>query len=260
MRLTKRLLQASATRRVLAFISFLYVRLVERTTRFTVDDSRLRELDAEGRGGIATFWHGRMMLLHRAWTPRPRTFHMMISNHRDGALISEAIRHMRVETVGADKRTGGLNALRKATKLVRQGEWIGITPDGPKGPRMHARGGAIKLAQLTGRPILPVAIGASNVRFLGTWDRFMLAFPFGRAEIRYGAPIHVPRAADGPTLEACRRQLEAEMNRLTRELDAAFGHTPVAPAAGPAPERLDRADPAGSAADAPGPGDPAVGS
>ena len=241
MRLTKRLLQASATRRLLAFLSFLYVRLVEYTTRFQVDDTRLRQLDAEGRGGIATFWHGRMMLLHSAWTPRPRRFHMMISNHRDGALISEAIRHMRVETVGADKRTGGLNAIRQATKLVRRGEWIGITPDGPKGPRMHARGGAIKLAQLTGRPILPVSIGASNVRFLGSWDRFMLAFPFGRAEIRYGTPVQVPRDADGATLERCRQQLEAEMNRLTRELDTAFGHPPIAPDPGPTPERLDDA-------------------
>jgi lysophospholipid acyltransferase (LPLAT)-like uncharacterized protein len=241
MRLSKRLLQASATRRALAFLIFLYVRLVERTTRFTADDSRLRALDAEGKGGIATFWHGRMMLLHRAWTPRPRRFHMMISNHRDGALISSAIRHMRVDTVGADKRTGGLTALRQATKLVRQGEWIGITPDGPKGPRMRARGGAVKLAQLTGRPILPVAIAASNVHFLTSWDRFMLAWPFGRAEIRYGTPIAVPRDADGATLERCRQQLETEMNRLTRALDETYGHRPVSPDPGPAPERLDAA-------------------
>lgn len=260
MRLTKRLLEASATRRLLAFLSFLYVRLVERTTRFEVDDSELRKLDRDGQGGIATFWHGRMMLLHRAWTPRPRRFHMMISNHRDGALISEAIRHMRVETVGADKRTGGLNAIRKATKLVRQGEWIGITPDGPKGPRMHARGGAIKLAQLTGRPILPVSIGASNVRFLHSWDRFMLAFPFGRAEIRYGSPIRVPRDADGDTLERCRRELEAEMNRLTRELDSTFGHPPIAPAPGPAPERLDQRTTAEAGTDAHAARNPAAGS
>jgi len=250
MRLSKRLLQAPAIRRSLAFLVFLYVRLVERTTRVRVDDSRLRALDAEGKGGIATFWHGRMMLLHCAWTPRPRRFHMMISNHRDGALISDAIRHMRVETVGADRRTGGLNAIRKATRLVRQGEWVGITPDGPKGPRMHARGGAIKLAQLTGRPILPVSIGASNVRFMGSWDRFMLAFPFGRAEIRYGTPVAVPRDADGPTLERCRQQVETEMNRLTRELDSAFGHAPIDPDPGPVPERLDR--PGG--ADGPGGG------
>jgi hypothetical protein len=241
MRLTKRLLQARGTRWLLALLVFLYVRLVELTTRFEVDDRRLRALDAEGKGGIATFWHGRMMLLHRAWTPRPRVFHMMISNHRDGVLISEAIRYMRVATVGADKRSGGLNALRKATKLIRQGEWVGVTPDGPKGPRMRARGGAIKLAQMTGRPILPVSIGASNARFLASWDRFMLAFPFGRAEVRYGVPVTVPRDADDRTLECCRQQLEEEMNRLTRELDEKFGHPPIVPAGGPAPEPMHKA-------------------
>jgi hypothetical protein len=105
---------------------------------------------------------------------------------------------------------------------------------------MRARAGAIKLAQLTGRPVLPVSIGASNVRFLGSWDRFMLALPFGRAEIRYGRPVEVPRDADAATLEARRQQLEDEMNRLTRELDQAFGHAPVPPAEGAAPERMDR--------------------
>jgi hypothetical protein len=105
---------------------------------------------------------------------------------------------------------------------------------------MRARGGAIKLAQLTGRPVLPVSIGLSRRRLLKSWDRFCLALPFGRAEIRYGTPIHVPRDADPARLEACRQQLEQELNRLTQELDHAFGQAPVEPAAGPAPERLDR--------------------
>lgn len=240
MRLGKRLLRQPAVRALLAVLLFAYVRLVARTTRWTVDDRALRALDAEGRGGIGAFWHGRLLLMREAWTLRPTPFYMMISRHRDGDLISRVIALMGIATVGTDKKTGGLSAMRAGKRLVDRGDWVGITPDGPKGPRMRARGGAIKLAQFTGRPVLPASVGASRGRVLGSWDRFLLVYPFGRAEIRYGRPIHVPRDADARALERCRRELEDELNRLTRELDRHFGRVPVEPAGGPPPEPLDR--------------------
>lgn len=250
MRIGKRLLRSGPIRDLLALLLFAYVRLCERTTRWTQDDSALRPLLDSGRGGIACFWHGRMMLMHRAWTPRPKPFYMMISVHRDGAFVTRAVRMMNVHALGADKKSGGLSALRACQRIVARGDWVGVTPDGPRGPRMRARSGAVKLAQLTGRPMLPVSLGLSRRRVLNSWDRFLLALPFGRGEIRYGTPIHVPRDADPATLEACRMQLERELNRLTRELDLAFGQSPVDPAATPAPERLD--DASSGAAAAPG--------
>ncbi len=33
---------------------------------------------------------------------------------------------------------------------------IGITPDGPKGPRHRVKQGIIELARISGRPIVPV--------------------------------------------------------------------------------------------------------
>lgn len=239
MRITKRLLRSEPVRDALAFLAWAYVRFVERTTRWTVDDTRLRQLVDQDRGGIAAFWHGRLMMLHRAWTPRPRPFHIMISQHRDGTFIAKAIERMNVHAIGADRKTGSMSAMRGLKRLIDRGAWIGITPDGPKGPRMRARGGAIKLAQLTGRPVLPVSIGLSRRRVIQSWDRFCLPLPFGRGEIRYGRPIEVPRDADPRTLERCRQELEHELNRLSAELDRRFGQTPIEPASAPAPERLD---------------------
>lgn len=239
MGIAKRLLKSEPARDALAFVAWAYVRFIEMTTRWTIDDRPLRNLYDEGQGGIAAFWHGRLVMLHQAWTLRPRRIYMMTSEHRDGAFVARAIRRMNVEAVGTDKKTAGVGAMRGLKRLIDQDNWIGITPDGPRGPRMRARGGAIKLAQLTGRPVLPMSMGLSWRIVIGSWDRFNFPLPFGRGEIRYGTPIYVPRNADPPALEACRQQLEDELNRLTAELDRAFGHSPVEPADAPSPERLD---------------------
>ena len=42
-------------------------------------------------------------------------------------------------------------------RLLARGESVGITPDGPRGPRMRVKPGAIKAAQLSGIPVLPVS-------------------------------------------------------------------------------------------------------
>lgn len=108
-------------------------------------------------------------------------------------------------------------------RTLRRGEFIGLTPDGPRGPRMRAGLGVIRTAQQTGVPIVPVSFAASRRRVLGSWDRFVVALPFGRGVIGIGDFIDIPRDADAETLEKLRRRLEGDLNSLTCELDARFG-------------------------------------
>ena len=114
-------------------------------------------------------------------------------------------------------------AVIKMMRALRQGEFIGITPDGPRGPRMRASLGVIRMAQRTGVPIVPVSFAASRRRVLGSWDRFVLALPFAKGVIGIGDFIDVPLDADGEALERLRKRLEDDLNTLTGELDARFG-------------------------------------
>jgi lysophospholipid acyltransferase (LPLAT)-like uncharacterized protein len=119
--------------------------------------------------------------------------------------------------------------------LLDRGESIGITPDGPRGPRMRAKAGAIKAAQLSGAPVLPVSGAVGRRRILGSWDSFCLALPFSRGVIQWGEPIQVPRQASDAEMERLRLLLEDRLNGLTAEADRHFGHTAIAPAAAPGP-------------------------
>ena len=231
MKLNKRLLRSGPVQSTLAWLAAQYIRLLFLTTQWTVVcPPNTERCLAKGRPFIACFWHGRMIMM-RAALPRGTTMHVLISEHRDGQLISRALACLGVATVAASSRRGGAAALRSMYCLLDRGASVGITPDGPRGPRMRAKPGAIKAAQLSGVPVLPVSGAVGRRRILGTWDSFCLALPFSRGVIQWGEPIEVPRDADDTELERLRRVLEDYLNSLTAEADRRFGQPVIAPAA-----------------------------
>jgi lysophospholipid acyltransferase (LPLAT)-like uncharacterized protein len=229
MSLTKRLLRSDSARAIFVWFTAHYIRLVHFTTRWrTVMPAATRDYLAGDRPFIGCFWHGRMVMM-RAGLPLNRRPRMLVSEHRDGLLISRALARLGVETVVASRKRGNLAALREMQRLLAEGTSLGITPDGPRGPRMRAKAGAIKIAQLSGAAILPVSGAVSHRRILGTWDRFCLALPFGRGVITWGEPIRVPRDADAAETERLRGLLEECLNTLTAEADREFGLPLVEP-------------------------------
>src|SRR5262249_27896703 len=88
-----------------------------------------------------------------------------------------------------------------------------ITPDGPRGPRFKFKPGALLLAQMSGRPILPMAYAASRA-WLIKWDRFVIPQPFARIASAIGAPRYVPRVTDAQALERLQAEMEGELRQL----------------------------------------------
>jgi hypothetical protein len=235
-RLLKRIGKSAAARAALAALIASYIRLVCWTTRFEVQGLEpIERMLAEGRPLIITLWHGRMLLCPCFWSRRLGVS-VLVSRHRDGALISRAMTHFGMRAIHGSSSRGGADALRAMLKELKAGNSIGITPDGPRGPRMRAQGGAIQLACLSGVPLVPVSYGVSRRRIIGSWDRFLLALPFARGVFLLGEPISVPRDADSRSREAARQALEDQLNKLTREADRLMGQTPIEPA--PAGDRV----------------------
>ena len=233
MNLHKRILKAKPVQLVLAWMASLYLRLVLSTVRWEVSvPSASQRLISENRPLIACFWHGRLMMM-RAGLPEQRAIHALISEHRDGLLISRVLRNFNVHTVASARRRGGRSALRTMLRLLANGDLVGITPDGPRGPRMRAKAGAIKLAQLSGVPLVPASGSVKRRALLRTWDRFCLAFPFSQGIVLAGEPIDVPRDATDAELERLRHRLEDRLNELTAAADERFGQPTVEPAAVP---------------------------
>ncbi|NJR20195.1 MAG: DUF374 domain-containing protein [Hyphomonadaceae bacterium] len=53
---------------------------------------------------------------------------------------------------------GALQAFRQMVAHAQKGGCVGITPDGPKGPRMRAQIGAVRVAKIAKVPLLPSAL------------------------------------------------------------------------------------------------------
>jgi lysophospholipid acyltransferase (LPLAT)-like uncharacterized protein len=109
---------------------------------------------------------------------------------------------------------GGARALRDYYQaLVKDNVSPAITPDGPRGPRFRFKPGAILLAQISGRPMLPMSYAASRA-WLIKWDKFVIPMPFARIAIAIGPPCHVPRVTDATTLTQLQGEMEQELKRL----------------------------------------------
>ncbi len=99
---------------------------------------------------------------------------------------------------------------------------------------MRASEGVVDLARLSGVPVVPAAYATSRRRVLTSWDRFVVAWPFGRGVFVWGAPVTVAREADATAREAARQAIEDGLNTVTRRADSLVGQGAIEPAPLPA--------------------------
>ena len=242
-KLSKRILGSAAVQSVVCLIVSLYIRLVHVTGRWQVVRGEIPAAfwDAN-KPFILAFWHGRLLIMPYAWRHNNRRIHklrdiyMLISAHRDGQLIARTIGHLGIHSVEGSSSKGGAMALRRMMEILASGAYVGVTPDGPRGPRQRVSGGLVALARLSGVPVIPATISVTRWRMLASWDRFIIAWPFCRGVFAWGEPIAVPRDATAEEQENYRRKIEDALNGLCREADALTGlPTPQPDDAGGAP-------------------------
>jgi lysophospholipid acyltransferase (LPLAT)-like uncharacterized protein len=228
--IVKKLGRNNFVRGIVAAIIAGAIQLVKSTTRWRTANNATAENAWSGRTPvIVVFWHNRLAMMPVCW-PSSEPFHMLISAHSDGQLIARAVAYFGIQTIPGSSTRGGGEALRALVRKLKSGESVGITPDGPRGPRMRASDGAITLARLSGVSILPASISVSRRKVLSTWDQLIVPMPFGRGAMVWGDPIAVPRDANDEMLAQLRGQLEAALNKVSAEVDDLAGHAPMTPA------------------------------
>lgn len=211
-----KLTHSRAWQRSLAWSAALFVKAVYAGNRWTFINREIIESYVNnGKPALFCFWHGRMIMLPKAWQ-WSKPFYMLNSNHADGRIIAQVIHHFGIQSIYGSTRRGGEQATRTILEMLSQGSYVGLTPDGPRGPGCEVSMGIIKIAALSGVDIIPMTYATRHKKILRTWDRLCIPLPFGRGCFVCGAPIKVEQSDD---LEPYRLLLKGALDAITQEAD-----------------------------------------
>ncbi|MCL2737477.1 MAG: lysophospholipid acyltransferase family protein [Alphaproteobacteria bacterium] len=181
----------------------------------------------KGKPCIAAFWHGRSMMLSPVAMHLGLRGYGVFSRSRDGRMMAKLQRLFGIRGIyGSTGKHGAVSVLIEGVKILRQGNMIILSPDGPRGPRMRVHDGVLFFAKMSGAPIVPICFSAKHAWFLNNWDRYLIVRPFNKMVFEAGEPFYIGKKDD---IEAARAKLEQIMTKQLQDLDAEFGHPKIEP-------------------------------
>ena len=171
---------------------------------------------------IFALWHHDQLCLDGI--PNRDNLNILISKSIDGEIIARVVERMGFKTVRGSqnkwwKDKGGKEATFELISRLNNGENIAVTVDGPSGPLHQVKNGVIKIAKLTGAPIIPV-VWYSKSRFLSslpTWDKLRIPLWFLKSVNIYGEPIYVPETATKDDENKIKEQLRTALIKLEQK-------------------------------------------
>jgi lysophospholipid acyltransferase (LPLAT)-like uncharacterized protein len=212
---------------LIALFFYCGIKLVYWTSRKEIRGDYIFR-DFRGRPAIFVFWHGRSMML----SPVVRRFGLsgfaISSKHRDGRMMAKLQRLFGLRPIFGSTRHGGVKVLRQGVKVLRESNVLCLSPDGPRGPRMHLNDGCVYFAKMSGAPIIPVCFTTTRPWFQKRWDKYLIAKMFGRIICEAGAPIYYDRSNPNEMTDL-HKKLENHMVAQLQRLDKEAGLPVVEP-------------------------------
>ncbi len=183
------------------------------TYRWRVEGrEHLDALTAGGRPYVLSLWHGRILPLMLFF--RGRGLVVLTSENFDGEWIARVIRRFGYGTARGSSSSNARAALRQMLRDVRAGHSTAFTLDGPRGPALVAKPGAVWLAGATGAPLLPCHAESARFWQVHSWDRTQIPKPFSRVALVIGPPVYLPPRLEAAGQESACRRLEAGLGAL----------------------------------------------
>ena len=185
MTMLKRLLSQPWAQEAVAFLLLLYVELARRSIRWEVrGDEFVRQAWDEKLPLIGCVWHGRVLMTLQGWKRERERMVALASRSREGEIGARWARWYKVGVVRGSTRNpdkpgakGGEAAYRAMINHLSAGGCGAVTPDGPRGPRMRAGYGAVRMARETeaikhcNDALSPLRIRKSNhCHFKNAWN------------------------------------------------------------------------------------------
>ena len=223
MKIKKKIIKNFLVQHILALICVLYIKFVKITS--VVIEKNIESPNSYWNSNqpfILAFWHSQLMMIGYCWKS-DNHINILASGHSDGrfgAIIGKYFKLNNIPTSSVEKSI----SLKPIFKLLKNSNYVGITPDGPRGPNQKVSEGIIKISKNTQVPIIPIGFASSKFSKLNSWDSFLITKPFAKCAFVWGNSINIPKNCNEVELENFKKILEDQINhcidKAKKEIDA----------------------------------------
>ena len=208
---------------LISLVARAIITLIFRTSRFRCEGyhNEVITILKQKKPVIFVLWHNSIIGNLGYFLKIARLGHNLspiASQSKDGAIISRIIKDLvpKIKVIRGSSRKGGFQAFELLLIALEDGKSVCITVDGPIGPKYESKPGALRLATITGAPIVPIEYATTRELFLRkSWDNSRLPMPFNRGIYYVGKPIYLKNDIQNHYLEHASAFLDATLLKLT---------------------------------------------
>ena len=219
----KSFLRNSSVQKSIMVIFSIYLKFAFSTMRWSHHYHQGYDHDLIKDEKIYAIWHSRLLGLPNIVNKRQQT-HMLTSQSRDGKLGAVLCKFFGIKTVWGSSNQGAISGFKSMARLLKSGQNVCISPDGPRGPARKAAPGVIAISKMSKTPIVPITWSADRFKRVNSWDRMVIPRPFAKGYVIYGKPISIETQDRELDIHQACLDLEDTLNEITAEADLHFGH------------------------------------
>jgi hypothetical protein len=192
MKIRKKIIKNFFIQNILVLLAILYIQFVKFTSKIRIENNNYpNKYWKDEKPFILAFWHSQLMMVSFSWSYKKK-INILASGHNDGRFGAKVGNFFKLNNIQTSNKNKNLS-LRPVFQLLKSRQYIGITPDGPRGPKEKVPEGIIKIAKSTNVPIIPLGYWSSRNFTLRSWDSFLITLPFSKCNFVWGEAVKIPK-------------------------------------------------------------------
>ena len=216
MHIKKKLLKIFFVQYILGFFTFLYIRAVNLTSSIQFENESIpKQFWNNDKPFILAFWHSQLMMIGFSWK-KNKNVNILASGHSDGRFGAIVGKYFNLNNIQTSEKNKSVS-LRSIFKLLNDNNYIGITPDGPRGPKEIVSEGIIKIAKTSKVPIIPIGFWSSKNFKLKSWDSFLITLPFSKCSFVWNKPLEIPYNIQENQIQHYQKLLQEKINQSVKK-------------------------------------------
>jgi lysophospholipid acyltransferase (LPLAT)-like uncharacterized protein len=180
-------------RKILSFIVPPFVFILINLIFFTTKRKYHIASNIPNEPVMFALWHGKILMLpflYRKIRVKVKVA-TIISDHFDGELIAKMVEFFGFESIRGSTTRGSIKVLKESFAKIDSGYDIGITPDGPRGPKESVADGVVAISKKKKLKIVALNYRASSAWHLKSWDSFTIPKPFCTIDFYASEPFDI---------------------------------------------------------------------